>query len=194
MRAVPFCSRAVPAPSFALAQLPKKAELTICGLGFYELYINGEQVTKGLLSPYISNPDDLLYYDSYDLAPYLQVGENVIGLQLGNGMQNAFGGYVWDFEKGGWRSAAPRSRSAWRLRVWTVQRRSLRRTNPSAARPRRSIMTTCAWASAMTPGRKFRAGTCPALTTAAGNAPSSLRRPAGRPGSVRPAPSRPGRS
>ena len=91
--------------SFALAQLPKKAELTICGLGFYELYINGEQVTKGLLSPYISNPDDLLYYDSYDLAPYLQVGENVIGLQLGNGMQNAFGGYVWDFEKAAWRSA-----------------------------------------------------------------------------------------
>ena len=61
----------VPAPylrkSFHLKTLPEKAELLICGLGFYELYINGRRITKGLLAPYISNPDDLLYYDDYDL-------------------------------------------------------------------------------------------------------------------------------
>ena len=63
----------VPAPylrkSFHLKTLPEKAELLICGLGFYELYINGRRITKGLLAPYISNPDDLLYYDDYDLLP-----------------------------------------------------------------------------------------------------------------------------
>ena len=54
----------VPAPylrkSFRLEVLPEKAELLICGLGFYELYVNGRRITKGLLSPYISNPDDII--------------------------------------------------------------------------------------------------------------------------------------
>lgn len=80
-------------------------ELTICGLGFYELYINGTRITKGHLAPYISNPDDLLYYDKYDLTPYLLKGKNVIGIQLGNGMLNCPGGQIWDFEKASYRSA-----------------------------------------------------------------------------------------
>lgn len=91
--------------SFILKAKPENACVTICGLGFYELFINGNRITKGLLSPYISNPDDVLYYDTYDLAQYLNASENVIGIQLGNGMQNCFGGYVWDFEKVSWRSA-----------------------------------------------------------------------------------------
>ena len=37
-----------------------KAILRICGLGFYELFLNGKKITKGKLAPYISNPD-LLY-------------------------------------------------------------------------------------------------------------------------------------
>lgn len=78
----------------------KSAELTVCGLGFYELYINGQKITKGLLSPYISIPDHICYYDCYDLTPYLTDGENVIGLMLGNGMQNPIGARVWGFEKG----------------------------------------------------------------------------------------------
>ena len=41
-----------------------KANITICGLGFYEIYINGKNITKGPIAPYISNPDDILYYDS----------------------------------------------------------------------------------------------------------------------------------
>jgi len=99
----------VPAPyfrrSFMLEQQPREAELIICGLGFYELYVNGKRMTKGYLAPYISNPDDLIYYDQYDLSTALVPGENVIGLCLGNGMQNNPGGYVWDFEKARWRGA-----------------------------------------------------------------------------------------
>ena len=58
--------------SFALDRLPESAEILVCGLGFYELYINGEKITKGLLAPYISNPDHYTYFDRYDLAPYLK--------------------------------------------------------------------------------------------------------------------------
>ncbi len=81
------------------------AELTLCGLGLYELLVNGEKITKGLLSPYISNPDDILYYDNYDLTPHLREGKNVIGIMLGNGNLNAFGGEIWNFHNARYRSA-----------------------------------------------------------------------------------------
>jgi len=99
----------VPAPylrkRFTLEKKPDRAELLVCGLGFYELFVNGRRITKGALAPYISNPDDLLYYDQYDLAEHLTAGENVLGLCLGNGMLNCPGGYVWDFEKVRYRGA-----------------------------------------------------------------------------------------
>ena len=98
----------IPSPyfrkSFVIEDI-SNAELTICGLGFYELYINGKRITKGYFAPYISNPDDLLYYDKYDLTPYISQGENVIGIQLGNGMLNCPGGQIWEFEKARYRSA-----------------------------------------------------------------------------------------
>ncbi len=83
----------------------EKACVTISGLGFYKLYINGKDITKGLLAPYISNPDHIVYYDNYDIAPLLKQGRNAIGIMLGNGMQNCPGGIVWDFDKVSWRSA-----------------------------------------------------------------------------------------
>lgn len=80
-----------------------KARLLICGLGFYELYLNGRRITKGRLAPYISNPDDILYYDAYDVE--LSAGGNVIGVWLGNGFQNNPGGHIWDFDKAVFRGA-----------------------------------------------------------------------------------------
>ena len=106
-----FCSLhdPVPAPylrrTFTLDYVPEAAELSVCGLGFYRLFVNGEELTRGLLAPYISNPDDLCYYDTYDVAGRLQKGKNVIALLLGNGMMNAYGGEVWDFDKAAWRGA-----------------------------------------------------------------------------------------
>ena len=91
--------------SFSVETIPEKAEITICGLGFYKLFINGKEITKGILAPYISAPSDLLYYDNYDVVPYLTTGENVIGVILGNGMHNCPGGVVWDFDKAQWRSS-----------------------------------------------------------------------------------------
>lgn len=73
-------------------------EVTICGLGFYDLFVNGQKITKGYLAPYVSNPDHLDYYDYYDITPYLCEGENVIGVMLGDGYQNNKTS-VWDFDK-----------------------------------------------------------------------------------------------
>ena len=99
----------VPAPyfrrQFRLERVPEQAELLICGIGFYELYVNGQRITRGRLAPYISSPDVAVYYDSYDITPLLKIGENVLGVWLGNGFQNNPGGYVWDFDKARFRGA-----------------------------------------------------------------------------------------
>ena len=83
--------------SFKLSAKPDKAEILICGLGFYDLFVNGEKVTKGYLAPYISNPDDIIYYDNYNLAEKLCEGENVIGVVLGNGFNNPMTDH-WEFK------------------------------------------------------------------------------------------------
>ena len=82
--------------SFVLKEGSQSGEILICGLGFYDLFINGEKITKGYLAPYISNTDHLVYYDHYDLTPWLKAGENVIGVMLGDGFQNSKT-RVWDF-------------------------------------------------------------------------------------------------
>lgn len=83
----------------------EKATITICGLGFYELYLNGKRLTKGLIAPYVSNPNDILYYDCYDVTATLQSGKNAVGIMLGNGHLNAIGGAVWSYDKAPYRSA-----------------------------------------------------------------------------------------
>lgn len=80
-----------------------RVKITVAACGFYELYFNGERITRGFLSPYISNPDHFVYYDEYEVK--LSAGENVIALMLGNGFQNNPGGYIWDFDKADFRSA-----------------------------------------------------------------------------------------
>lgn len=101
--------KSIPAPyfrkRFVLKTLPRSAQITICGLGFYELFLNGVKITKGRFAPYISNLDDVLYYDCYEISDRLQKGENVVGILLGNGFLNNAGGFVWDFDKASYRSA-----------------------------------------------------------------------------------------
>ena len=92
----------IPAPifrkSFVLDSEPTAASLRIATPSFYELYVNGENITRGYLAPYIANPDQLVYRDSYDILPYLKKGKNAIAVLLGNGFanQDVIG---WDFDK-----------------------------------------------------------------------------------------------
>ncbi len=83
----------------------EKAELAICGLGFYELFINGEKITKSKLAPYISNPNDSIYYDTYDVTSLLKKGKNAVGILLGNGFLNSFAWYIWGNSKAEYVSA-----------------------------------------------------------------------------------------
>ena len=87
------------------AEKIKTAEIVIGAAGFYRLFINGKDITKGFLAPYISNPDDIVYYDRYDVSGLINEGENIIAVLLGNGLQNNPGGAIWDFDKAPWRGA-----------------------------------------------------------------------------------------
>ena len=89
------------------------AKVRICGLGFYELYVNGKNITKGPLAPYITNPDQALYYDDYDLTELLEDGDNVLGVWLGNGMQNAAYGNEWKFDVAPFASAPKFALALW---------------------------------------------------------------------------------
>ena len=98
--------KAVPAYCFRRsfsANGNKTGRITVAACGFYDLYFNGERITRGLLSPYISNTDHLIYYDEYEIS--LSEGENVVALLLGNGLQNNPTGYIWDLDKASFRSA-----------------------------------------------------------------------------------------
>ena len=114
----------VPAPYFRKVFVPgcTDCRLRVTGLGFYRVWINGTEITKGLLAPYISNPDHIVYFDDYDLSPYIRSNvKNVLGFQLGNGMQNAPGGVIWDFDKASFRGSP---RFAFMLETGTEQTES----------------------------------------------------------------------
>ena len=73
--------------SFDLDAAPEKASITVTGIGFYRLFINGCEITRGLLSPYISDPGRIIAFDRYDITRHLTAGENVIGIILGSGFR-----------------------------------------------------------------------------------------------------------
>ena len=63
----------------------ENAQVYICGLGYYELYLNGEKVGDHVLDPAPSNYDKQAYNVNYDISEDLKSGKNAFGIILGNG-------------------------------------------------------------------------------------------------------------
>jgi len=70
----------------------QRAVIHLCGLGQYELTINGRRVSEDLLAPGWTKYDKTVLYDTYDLTSLLRAGPNALGVLLGNGMYNVRGG------------------------------------------------------------------------------------------------------
>ncbi|MFG6686792.1 alpha-L-rhamnosidase [Mariniflexile sp. HNIBRBA6329] len=68
-----------------LSKEVENAQVYICGLGYYELYLNGEKVGNHVLDPAPSNYDKQAYYINYDITEQLKSGKNTFGIILGNG-------------------------------------------------------------------------------------------------------------
>ncbi|AQS94341.1 hypothetical protein BXQ17_09820 [Polaribacter sp. BM10] len=63
----------------------ENAQVYICGLGYYELFLNGEKVGDHVLDPAPSNYNKQAYYVNYDITSALKSGKNAFGIILGNG-------------------------------------------------------------------------------------------------------------
>ena len=66
----------------------QRALAHVCGLGQYELSLNGSKVGEDFLSPGWSKYDKTCLYDTRDITALLRKGPNALGLLLGNGMYN----------------------------------------------------------------------------------------------------------
>lgn len=81
----------------------KDCRLSICGLGFHEVFINGKRVSDYELAPAQAKYDAHAGYLVHDVAQYLVPGQNTIGVVLGNGLYNCQTAEVWHFDKATWR-------------------------------------------------------------------------------------------
>ena len=97
------------------AKQGEKASIDLCGLGYYELFVNGIRVGEEFFKPAASDyserdftsyayplPDKTshtIYYNTYDISTYLKDGENVLAVLLGNGfyrqMRRTCEGNTW---------------------------------------------------------------------------------------------------
>jgi hypothetical protein len=66
----------------------KHALADVCGLGQYEMTLNGKKTGDDFLSPGWTSYRKTCLYDTRDLTPLLRTGTNAVGLFLGNGMYN----------------------------------------------------------------------------------------------------------
>ncbi len=64
----------------------QRALVNICGLGQYELSLNGKTANDGLLAPGWSKYDRTCLYDTLDVTKFLHRGKNAAGIFLGSGM------------------------------------------------------------------------------------------------------------
>jgi len=63
----------------------RRAVVHVCGLGQYEMFLNGTKAGADLLSPGWTNYDVTALYDTRDVTALLREGRNVAGLLLGHG-------------------------------------------------------------------------------------------------------------
>jgi alpha-L-rhamnosidase len=65
-----------------------RAVVHVCGLGHYEMTINGKKVGNSLLTPGWTDYRKTVIYNTYDVTHLLKKDKNTIGLILSNGMYN----------------------------------------------------------------------------------------------------------
>lgn len=62
-----------------------RARAYVIGLGYHEVFLNGEKVAENVLSPSLSDFNKRVYYNTYDLTGVVRKGDNCFALELGYG-------------------------------------------------------------------------------------------------------------
>lgn len=70
---------------FTATKPVKRAMVYICGLGQFEMFLNGEKVGDHFLDPAWTKFDKEAQYVAFDITGELRDGKNAVGVMLGNG-------------------------------------------------------------------------------------------------------------
>ena len=73
----------------------RKAVMYVCGLGYYEAYINGKKVGNKLLDPGWTDYSKRILYSTYNVTTYITAGNNCLGMISGNGWYNPLPLRMW---------------------------------------------------------------------------------------------------
>jgi len=87
---------------FPVTKKVKSAHLYICGLGYYEAFLNGKKVGDHMLDPAWTNYEQRSFYVTYDVTKQIRQDENAIGVMLGRGQYNPLCNDIWGLSKSAW--------------------------------------------------------------------------------------------
>ncbi|MDD3108774.1 MAG: family 78 glycoside hydrolase catalytic domain, partial [Alistipes sp.] len=91
------------------------AMLYVCGLGYYEAYLNGKRVGDHVLDPAWTVFDKRSFYVTHDVTRLMTKGENVLGLMIGRGQYNPLTNDIWGLSVSKW-VGEPRAIALLRIR------------------------------------------------------------------------------
>lgn len=89
---------------FDVGKRVKRATAYVCGLGYYELYINGRRVGDRVLDPVFADYQVRIGYATYEIGDLLQRGGNAVGVILGNGHYNTPTRDMFQMENAKWKT------------------------------------------------------------------------------------------
>ncbi|MDH4202828.1 MAG: family 78 glycoside hydrolase catalytic domain [Phycisphaerae bacterium] len=89
--------------SFQAGKRVRRATVYVCGLGYYELRINGTQIGDYTLAPDYTRYDRRVIYNTFDVTDDIRRGENVLGVMLGHGWYDMHTRATWNFDRAPWR-------------------------------------------------------------------------------------------
>lgn len=87
---------------FVVNKKIRSASLFICGLGYYEAFLNGAKIGDHVLDPAWTNFEKRSLYVTYDITSLLLRGENAIGIMLGRGQYNPLCNDIWGLSRSAW--------------------------------------------------------------------------------------------
>lgn len=90
--------------TFIIEKEAEKADMLICGLGLFELKINGRLPDDTVLNPAHTQYNKTVLYRNFDVSELLVSGKNEITVELGHSFFNETTP-VWDWHKASWRSS-----------------------------------------------------------------------------------------
>jgi alpha-L-rhamnosidase len=70
---------------FSINKTIEHAMAYVCGLGLFELHINGAKISDYVLKPGLTEYEDRVFYETFSITEQLRTGKNAVGVILGNG-------------------------------------------------------------------------------------------------------------